>query len=346
MKYEWLMEGLSAPICVTWEVTFACNLSCEHCLSASGKRKPNELTYEEAKAMIDDLADMGVCYINIGGGEPLIRPDFLELVEYAGYRGLPVQFSTNGTLVTEELAKKIAAIDHIRVQVSVDGATAEVNDQIRGKGSYAGAMRALSLLSKENIELSVNMVATRNSFSQINDLYEIVRGFGAKFRVARLRPSGRGVDSYEHLHLTPEQNFHLYQWVKAHPDVTTGDSYFILSALGEPIPGLNVCGAARATACITPTGNVYPCAFLITEDCSAGNIRDKAFSELWEESSLFAKFRTTRVKSCLSCPSYNDCGGGCHAVSYHLTGDLFKKDPECLIGYNLPDLTREESYAG
>jgi mycofactocin radical SAM maturase len=333
MKYEWLLEGLTAPICVTWEVTFACNLSCEHCLSASGKRKPDELTYEEAKAMIDDLAAMGVCYINIGGGEPLMRPDFLELVEYAGEKGLPVQFSTNGTLVTEKMAKRIAAIPHVRVQVSIDGATEEVNDSIRGKGSFAGALRAIELLSKENIELSVNMVATRSNFDQIEDLYQIVRGHGAKFRVARLRPSGRGIDSYHYLHLTPEQNIQLYQWVKAHPDVTTGDSYFILSALGEPIPGLNVCGASRATCCITPTGNVYPCAFLINDDCKVGNIREKPLSQMWIDAPLFEKFRTTRVKACLSCPSYNDCGGGCHAVSYHLTGDLFEKDPECLISY-------------
>ena len=335
MKYEWLLAGLSAPICITWEVTFACNLSCEHCLSASGKSKPNELTHEEAKAMIDDLAEMGVFYVNIGGGEPLMRPDFLELVEYAVSKGLPVQFSTNGTLVTAEIAKKIAAIRQVRVQVSLDGATEATNDQIRGTGSFKGALGALELLSKNNIDLSVNMVATSNSFGQIAELHQMVSSYGAKFRVARLRPSGRGMNSYHYLHLTPEQNVKLYQWVKANPDVTTGDSYFILSTLGEPIPGLNVCGAARATACISPTGNVYPCAFLINDPCLAGNIREQCFSQLWQQSELFHKFRTTRVQSCISCQSYNECGGGCHAVSYHLQGELFAKDPECLVG--MPD---------
>lgn len=333
MNYEWLLEGLSAPICATWEVTFACNLSCAHCLSASGKRRPDELTTEEAKEMIDDLAEMGVCYINIGGGEPMVRPDFLELVEYAGTRGLPVQFSTNGTYITKEVAQQIAAIKDVRVQVSIDGATEEVNDSIRSKGSFRGALNALKLLKNEGIEVSVNMVATRTNFHQIDDLYKIVRELGAKFRIARLRPSGRGVDSYHYLHLKPEQNVELYKWVKAHPDVTTGDSYFILSALGDPIPGLNVCGAGRATALISPTGDVYPCAFLINDDCSAGNIREKKFSEIWKESQMFHKFREARVTECLGCPSYKDCGGGCHAVSYHLTGDLFAKDPECLIAY-------------
>lgn len=342
MKYEWLLAGLSAPICITWEVTFACNLNCEHCLSASGKQKADELSCDEAKSMIDDLADMGVFYINIGGGEPLIRPDFLELVEYAVSRGLPVQFSTNGTLLTEELVKKIAAIRHVRVQVSMDGANEETNDQIRGPGSFKGALNALELLSESNIDFSVNMVATSNSFGQIGELYQLVKSYGAKFRVARLRPSGRGVNSYHYLHLTPEQNVELYQWVKANPDVTTGDSYFILSTLGEPIPGLNVCGASRATACISPTGNVYPCAFLINDDCLAGNIRVQSFSQLWKESELFHKFRTTRVRNCISCKSYNDCGGGCHAVSYHLRGDLFARDPECLVGMPFQALKKND----
>ena len=333
MSYEWLLEGLTAPIAATWEVTFACNLNCSHCLSASGKRRSDELTTEEAKALIDDLANMGVCYVNVGGGEPLLRPDFLELVEYAAKRGLPMQFSTNGTYVTEEVARKVADIPDVRVQVSLDGATAEVNDQIRSKGSYKSALTAIERLKRYHVEVSVNMVATQVNFEQIESLYQIVRDYGAKFRIARLRPSGRGQDSYHYLHLTPEQNEQLYHWVKSHEDVTTGDSYFILSALGEAINGLNVCGAGRVTALISPIGNVYPCAFLINDECASGNIREKAFSQIWRESQMFHQFRQTRVSECLGCPSYNDCGGGCHAVSYHLTGELFAKDPECLVSY-------------
>src|SRR6202167_3523578 len=75
--------GLDAPICLTWELTYACNLSCLHCLSSSGRRDPRELSTDECKAVIDTLERMQVFYVNIGGGEPTVRPDFWELVDYA-----------------------------------------------------------------------------------------------------------------------------------------------------------------------------------------------------------------------------------------------------------------------
>src|SRR5450830_43 len=88
--------GLDAPICLTWELTYACNLACVHCLSSSGKRDPRELSTEQCKAIIDELERMQVFYVNIGGGEPTVRPDFWELVDYATEHHVGVKFSTNG----------------------------------------------------------------------------------------------------------------------------------------------------------------------------------------------------------------------------------------------------------
>src|ERR1700740_2370345 len=88
--------GLDAPICLTWELTYACNLSCVHCLSSSGRRDPRELSTDECKAVIDTLERMQVFYVNIGGGEPTVRPDFWELVDYATAHHVGVKFSTNG----------------------------------------------------------------------------------------------------------------------------------------------------------------------------------------------------------------------------------------------------------
>lgn len=143
MWYEVLRHGLNAPICLTWEITYACNLRCVHCLSSSGRRAPDELTTEEAKQLIDEWAAMQVFYINVGGGEPMTRPDFFELMEYAIARRIGIKFSTNGTLIDEAAADWIASADYLDVQISLDGATADVNDPIRGAGSYARARRAL-----------------------------------------------------------------------------------------------------------------------------------------------------------------------------------------------------------
>src|SRR5688572_19089792 len=102
---EHFAAGLDAPICLTWELTYACNLACRHCLSSSGRRDPAELTTAEAKAVIDEFERMQVFYVNIGGGEPTIRPDFWELVDYATAHHVGVKFSTNGVRITREVAR-------------------------------------------------------------------------------------------------------------------------------------------------------------------------------------------------------------------------------------------------
>ena len=106
--------GLDAPICLTWELTYACNLECAHCLSSSGRRDPRELTTAQAEAVIDELQRMQVFYVNIGGGEPTVRPDFWELLDYAVAHHVGVKFSTNGFRITPERAARLAATDMIR----------------------------------------------------------------------------------------------------------------------------------------------------------------------------------------------------------------------------------------
>src|SRR6185312_4132309 len=139
--------GLDAPICLTWELTYACNLACVHCLSSSGRRNPRELTTAECRAVIDELERMQVFYVNIGGGEPTVRRDFWELLDYAVAHHVGVKFSTNGSRITPERAESLAASDYVDVQISLDGATAEVNDRVRGPGSYDTALSALRNLA-------------------------------------------------------------------------------------------------------------------------------------------------------------------------------------------------------
>src|SRR3978361_1606640 len=139
--------GLDAPICLTWELTYACNLSCVHCLSSSGRRDPRELTTAQCEAVIDELQAMQVFYVNIGGGEPTVRPDFWHLLDYAVRHRVGVKFSTNGIKLDRKRAAQVAATDYVDVQISLDGATAEVNDRVRGEGSFATAVRALENLA-------------------------------------------------------------------------------------------------------------------------------------------------------------------------------------------------------
>ncbi len=339
MNYELLHQGLEAPICLTWEITYGCNLRCTHCLSASGKRADNELSLEESKHLLDEFAEMQVFYINIGGGEPFIRPDFFNIVEYSVQKGIGFHVSTNGTLLSEKSVRRIAGLPGLRVQVSLDGVDEATNDAIRGRGSYRKAMQALALLQRHSIDLSINCVLTRFSFLQLDALYELARTYGARLRLSRLRPSGRGKERWDLLHPTREQNVHLYYWLREHPEVVTGDSFFFLSALGPQLDGLGMCGAGRVTCCITPTGDVYACPFLLSPQFWAGNVREQPFSVIWRDSPVFQQLRQYEVEACQSCLLFHSCHGGCIAASFYVTGALGNPDPECVAITSLNERT-------
>ena len=335
-------RGLAAPICLTWELTYACNLACTHCLSSSGRRDPRELTTDEATALIDEVAAMGVFYVNVGGGEPMIRRDFFTIVEHAIDRRVGVKFSTNGTRIDAAAARRLAALDYLDLQVSIDGADAATSDAIRGAGSYDAARRAMDHLRDAGFgSFKVSVVATRHSVEQLDDLEALAGAYGAELRLTRLRPSGRGVEVWEGLHPTRAQNRSLYQWLVARPHVLTGDSFFHLSALGAPLEGLNLCGAGRVVCLIDPVGDVYACPFVIHDRFRAGNVRDAGFAALWRDSELFAALREpASAGACASCGSYDACRGGCMAAKFFTGLELDDPDPECVYGHGETALAR------
>ncbi len=293
-SYELLRQGLDAPICLTWEMTYACNLLCVHCLSSSGRRAPDELTTAEARALLDEWAEMRVFYINV--------------------------------------ARWIASTEYLDVQISLDGASPEVNDAIRGGGSFSRARRAMALLAEEGFAFKVNHVATRRSFDELDALHGMVTGMGGQLRVTRLRPSGRGRAVWDALKLTQVQNRWLYDWLRAHPDVLTGDSFFHLSALGSPLDGLNMCGAGRIVCCVDPRGDVYACPFVLADEFKAGNVRDSSFAAIWSEAPLFRQLRGWEVGGqCRGCGAYGRCHGGCMAVKHFTGTPLDDPDPECVF---------------
>lgn len=256
-----LSRGLRAPICITWELTYACNLNCLHCLSSSGRRDPKELTTSECERVVDELRGMGVFYVNVGGGEPTVRPDFWHLLDYAVSHDVGVKFSTNGIRIDKRRATALAGTDYVDIQVSLDGATAEVNDRVRGQGSFEAAVAALRNLAEAGFrQPKVSVVVTRDNVPQLDAFKKLADEVGGVLRLTRLRPAGRGADVWGDLRPTPDQQRELYAWLLAHGEgVMTGDSFFHLSALGQPLPGMNLCGAGRVVCLIDPVGDVYAC---------------------------------------------------------------------------------------
>ena len=332
-----LKHGLDAPICLTWELTYACNLSCVHCLSSSGRRDPRELTTDEAKAVLDELAALKVFYINIGGGEPTIRRDFLELIDYSIARNIGVKFSTNGAFIDAGAARRYASMDYLDIQISIDGTDAATNDAVRGVGSYDTARRAMDNLKDAGFgPFKISLVVTRQNVDQLDDFKQMADDYGAQLRVTRLRPSGRGADSWHDLHPTNDQQRQIYRWLLAHGEsVLTGDSFFHLNALGEPLPGLNMCGAGRIVCLIDPIGDVYACPFVLHDNFKAGSVRDLGgFAKVWRESELFLSLREPEsAGACTSCGQYDACQGGCMAAKFFTGLPLDGPDPECVNGY-------------
>ena len=331
-----LKLGLDAPICMTWELTYACNLACVHCLSSSGRRDPRELTTVQVLTVIDELRTMQVFYINIGGGEPMIRPDFFEVVDYATTSGVGVKFSTNGSRIDRSGAERLAAMDYTDIQISIDGADAETNDAVRGVGSFATALAAMDHLAAANFgPFKISVVMTRQNISQLDALEALADRYGAELRLTRLRPTGRGADSWHELRPHHEQQVELYHWLLDRPGVLTGDSFFHLNALGtENLPGLNLCGAGRVVCLIDPIGDVYACPFVLHDEFKAGNVRDPGgFAAVWKQSELFTSLREPQsAGACASCGQFDACQGGCMAAKFFTGLPLDGPDPECVTG--------------
>ena len=331
MSAEIARRGLRAPVNITWEITQRCNLRCVHCLSDSGFALENELSTGECHDLVDQWTALKVFQVNIGGGEPFIREDFLDLLSYAHERGLVTCVSTNGILIDKALARRISTLKMLYLQVSLDGATAEVNDMIRGKRTYKKIIDAIDCLATQGVPFSINTVLTRLNFPQLDDLRKLAKAYEADLRVSRFRPSGRGKESKNWLGPDKDQLETFTDWLNEHDLVRTGDSFFCLTSENRRRKGLDMCGAAKMTCCISPIGQVFPCAFLQERPFLAGNVRDRNFKDLWDHSPIFHQFRSLDVESCVDCYRFETCRGGCPAMAYHTYYDISMPDPECLV---------------
>ena len=184
-------------------------------------------------------------------------------------------------------------------------------------------------------EFKISVVITRHNIAQLDEFKAIADEFGAQLRITRLRPSGRAVDTWEELHPTLDQQRTLHQWLLGHGEnVLTGDSFFHLNALGESLPGLNLCGAGRVVCLIDPIGDVYACPFVIHDEFLAGNVRDDGgFAAVWRTSDCFTELRGPQsAGACASCGSWDACQGGCMAAKFFTGLPLDGPDPECVGG--------------
>lgn len=346
---------------VVWNSTRTCNLKCRHCyMSSDNKVYKNELTTEEAKKFIDDLAEFNVPVLLFSGGEPLIRPDFFELAAYAVAKGIRPTLSTNGTLITPEVAKKIKDIGVGYVGISLDGLR-EVNDKFRGKeGAFQKAMEGIKNCVAVDQRVGLRFTINRHNYEELNEIFDFIEEENID-RVCfyHLVYSGRG-NAMINEDVTPEESRHAMDIIVERTrdfenrglkkEILTVDNhcdgvYLYLKALAEgndelaehikkhvAMNGGNRSGMAFAE--VDPLGYVHPDQF--TQHYTFGNIRERKFGDIWQDVSneILAglKDRKPLLKGrCSKCKFLENCNGNFRTRAEATTGDFWESDPACYL---------------
>ncbi|HEX6939526.1 MAG TPA: TIGR04053 family radical SAM/SPASM domain-containing protein [Longimicrobiales bacterium] len=350
-----------APFLVIWETTRACDLACKHCRAeAVSERHPLELSTEEAKRMMDAVRRFGRPLFVLTGGDPLKRPDVVELVEYGTSIGLRMAMTPSGTpLMTEAVLRDLRDAGLARLAVSLDGSTAAIHDAFRGvAGSYAWSLRMLEAARALGLSTQVNTTVSRYNLDDFDALCSLMTELGiALWSVFFLVPTGRarardvaGAEEFEAV-------FHkMYDLSRSAPfDIksTAAPQYrrVILQRqvaerrAGErtdaPVPltaglGFSLAdGVGRARGVndgdgflfISHTGAICPSGFL---PLAAGNVRHDDLVEVYRDSPLFRQLRDrSLLKGKCGVCEYRDICGGSRARAYAVTGDYLEAEPYC-----------------
>jgi len=309
-----------------------------------------DFSTEEAFRVIDDIASYAKPVVVLSGGEPLLRKDVFEIAQYGTDKGLRMCLATNGALVNEERCKKIKESGIRIVSLSLDGSTAEVHDNFRNqKGAFEGMVRAAKLFKEHGIEFIVNSSFTKRNQEEIPKVYKLAKELGATaWYMFMIVPTGRGEDIMNEL-ISPEDYEELLEWhyemEKDENDIlvrpTCAPHYYrvVLQKAKEDgekferrtlkfsTGGAKGCIAGQLICLIDVDGNVLPCSYFPK---SAGNVREKTFKDIWENSELFKDMRDFKSYKgkCGSCEFINVCGG-CRARAYAMTGDYMDEEPFC-----------------
>jgi heme b synthase len=346
------MSAKFEPKWIAWEITRRCNLKCVHCRSSSEltvSQHPDFST-EEAFRVIDDIAGYAKPVVVLSGGEPLLRKDVFDIARYGTDKGLRMCLASNGTPVSDEVCEKIKSSGIRIVSLSLDGSTKEVHDDFRKqKGAFAGTINAARLFRKYGIEFIINSSFTKRNQEEIPRVYKLAKELGATaWYMFMIVPTGRGEEIMNEL-ISKEDYEDILEW---HYEMEKGEKDMLVRPTCAPhyyrivlqkakedgekferrslkfsTGGAKGCIAGQLIALIDVDGNVLPCSYFPK---SAGNLREKSFKEIWEDSELFKELRDFKKykNRCGLCEYINVCGG-CRARSYSVYGDYLEEEPFC-----------------
>ncbi|MGM0878135.1 MAG: TIGR04053 family radical SAM/SPASM domain-containing protein [Bacillota bacterium] len=345
------------PFIVIWEVTRACALKCLHCRAeAQYRRDPRELTFEEGKDLINQIYEMDNPLLVFTGGDPLMRDDLYDLIDYAVKKGVRVSMTPSATpRVTKKAIEKAKDVGLSRWAFSVDGPNRQIHDHFRGaNGSFDLTMNAIQYLHELEMPIQINTVVSRYNVSQLNEMAQLVTNLGTVlWSVFFLVPTGRGKDLDL---ISPHQHEEVMNWLfelkKTVPfDIKTTeaphfrrvvmqrqrqDSVDFASSkietginkkkdiLGRAPKGVN---DGNGFLFISHIGEVFPSGFL---PINCGNVRVEALATIYRNNPVFQQLRNPDLYKgkCGVCEFRHVCGGS-RARAYAVTGDYLESEPYC-----------------
>jgi len=312
------------PLSALFEMTYSCNTRCEHCYITgfSQRQVVGELTTQEIYSILEQMAEAGVLFLTFSGGEPLLRRDFFEIAKKARDLGFALRIFTNGTLVDEKTASRIARLDPLEVEVSIYGASAEIHDGVtKVPGSFDKTIQGAKNLLREGVRVNFKALLMRSNHMEYQDMETLADKMGARFFYnTQIVPRDNCDRRPVALNMDAESLLDLYRNRNAQK---IKDKSILKKRQQTNQP---VCNSGRNTLAISPYGDVYPC---VQVRWKAGNLRKGSFADIWESSPVLRKIRRLCMKDfneCMSCTLFDSCSH-CPGVSFLETGNFLGCSP-------------------
>jgi len=314
---------------VQLEILLRCNLKCEHCYCSSHPMASMGMSTDNVLKLIDELSEMGVMYLDITGGEPILRKDIFKVISYAQMKGLVVSIFSNATTINPSNVKRLKELNIASVQTSLDAFTPEIHDHFRGKkGAFRKSIEGIHLLKKNNIPTSVTVVVHQENKHEINKLANYISmELKVPFRLDRVIPSGRALSNdisvsneefYRILRQIPNSNKELATKVCDSSNAIINKSHIAPS-----------CGVGESYLFIKNNGDVVLCPTMTEKEdprFKSGNLLFESIKDIWENHPTFKEHREIQCQNINICPVANTCKGGCRSNAYLLHGSVSAPD--------------------
>lgn len=335
------------PFTIQLDLSWSCNLKCRHCYLKDTRLILAALTEEEWQGVISQAREMDIPKIAFLGGEPLLSPYFFRLSEYAYGLDFKLYTTTNGTLVDGGIAKDLLKVGFNEIDISLDGASAETHQFLRGEGTFAQMVKGAEHLVNVGLLVKSATVLHKKNIAEILAILSLGKKLGlSEMYFNQLLPGGRGADIWDDLLISFEEwmdvKGKIREWNKKNkkPRAFAENSFDFVRQIPQSLSfkGCDYagCKAGKRELIITPDGFAVACPLLSTErDFHTLNVRERSLKEIWHSDEWICKLRdvneSTVLGKCKTCPGLSICQGGCHVLALFKRGDLNQPDPRCPI---------------